>query len=101
MAFMIGLVITLEEDVFYYVSNFAVDSRTEALKYRSNLTVLNFSSSEVLGKNCRLQLAGLGKKREETFKPTCFRLLDVESDFGTTTSDHRQIIHNILRPLRR
>ena len=24
------------------------------------------------GVNCRLQLAGLGKKREETMKPTCF-----------------------------
>ena len=36
------------------------------------------------GVNCRLQLAGLGKKREETEKPTCFSLLYVESDFGTT-----------------
>ena len=46
-----------------------------------------FSSSEVLGPfgvNCRLQLAGLGKKREKTVKPTCFSLLYVESDFGTT-----------------
>ena len=32
-----------------------------------------FSSREVtFGVNCRLQLAGLGKKREETVKPTCF-----------------------------
>ena len=36
------------------------------------------------GVNCRLQLAGLGKKREETVKPTIFSLLCVESDFGTT-----------------
>ena len=37
------------------------------------------------GVNCRLQLAGLGKKREETVKPTCsVSLLYVESDFGTT-----------------
>ena len=39
--------------------------------------------------NCRLQLPGLGKKREETVKATCFSLLYrfrvyVESDFGTT-----------------
>ena len=26
------------------------------------------------GVNCRLQLAGLGKKREEGVKPTCFML---------------------------
>ena len=36
------------------------------------------------GVNCRLKLAGLGKKREETVKPTCFSLLYVESDFVTT-----------------
>ena len=36
------------------------------------------------GVNNRLQLAGLGKKREETVKPTCFSLLYVESDFSTT-----------------
>ena len=37
------------------------------------------------GVNCRLQLAGLGKKREETVKPTfSVSLLYVESDFGTT-----------------
>ena len=36
------------------------------------------------GVNCRLQLAGLGKKREGNVKPTCFSLLYVESDFGTT-----------------
>ena len=34
--------------------------------------------------NCRLQLAGLGKKREETVKPTWFSLLYAESGFGTT-----------------
>ena len=31
-----------------------------------------------------MQLAGLGKKREETVNPTCFSLLFVKSDFGTT-----------------
>ena len=36
------------------------------------------------GVNYRLQLAGLGKKIEETVKPTCFSLLCVESDFGST-----------------
>ena len=46
-----------------------------------------FSSSEVLGPfgvNCPLQLAGLGKKREKTVKPTYFSLLYVESNFGAT-----------------
>ena len=59
-----------------------------------------FSSSEVLAKkllpfgvNCRLQLANcLGEKREETVKPTCFM---------SKASSVRQIIHSILRPLRR
>ena len=101
MKVMNGLVITLEEDkgflcvwLFYYVSNFA-DSRTEVPRYRSSqshfmrffFSLSVFSSSEVLGPfgvNCRLQLAGLGKKREKTVKPTCFSLLYVESDFGTT-----------------
>ena len=45
-----------------------------------------FLSQCPFGVNCRLQLAGLGKKREETVKPTCFSLLyeTYESDFGTT-----------------
>ena len=40
------------------------------------------------GVNCRLQLAGLGKKREETVKPTRFSLL-YESDFGTTDTTNK------------
>ena len=41
------------------------------------------------GVNCRLQLAGLGKKREETVKLTCFSWLYVESDFGGAKSEER------------
>ena len=40
--------------------------------------------------NCRLQLAGLGKKREETVKPTCFSLLYVVNDFGTRQANHSE-----------
>ena len=36
------------------------------------------------GVNCRPHPAGLGKKREESVKPTCFMVLYVESDFDTT-----------------
>ena len=49
-----------------------------------------FSSSECLpkllpfGVNCRLQLAGLGKKREETGKPTCFMSKPTMVQPGTT-----------------
>ena len=79
-------------------SNFA-DSQTEVPRYRSSQSYLMRSFFFVsvflaavkcytkllpFGVNCRLQLAGLGKKREETVKPTCFNLLYVESDFGTT-----------------
>ena len=48
------------------------------------------------------QLAGLGKKRGETVKLTCFGLLNVESKFGTTATDTTlgQIIYRILRASR-
>ena len=81
---------TLEEDkrflcvwLLYYVSNFA-DSRMEVPRYRSSpaswdhFILSVFSSGEVLGKvlslgvKCRLQPAGLGRKRGEGVKPTCF-----------------------------
>ena len=42
------------------------------------------------GVNCQLQF-GLGKKREEAVKPTCFSLLYVESDFGTTDNVPQQL----------
>ena len=88
MKAMNGLVMTLEEGkrflcvwLHYYVSNYA-DSRMKVPRYRSCPTSWDhffflsvFSSSEVLAKINqfgRLQLAGLGKKREETVKPTCF-----------------------------
>ena len=90
MKVMNGLVITLEEDkrflcvwLFYYESNFAeiifFVSVYSAAVSKCWAKLLPF------GVNCRLQLAGLGKKREETVKPTCFSLLYVETDiFGTT-----------------
>ena len=98
MEVMNGLAITLEQDkkflcvcLFYYVSNFA-DAWTEV------------SSSEVLGKITSIQsklptaaCSGLEKKREETVKPTCFSLLYVESDFGTTDKSFTVF----FRPLRR
>ena len=90
MKVMNGLVKTLEEDkrflcvwLLYYLRNFA-DSRMKVPRYRSSPSSWDhfffsvFSSSEVLawqnyfGVNCRLQLAGLGKTREETVKPTYF-----------------------------
>ena len=119
MKVMNGLVMSLEENkiflcvwLFYYVSNFA-DSRMEVPRYRSSPSswdhffFVSMYSAAVkcwakllpFRVNCRLQLAGLGKKREETVKPICFSLLYVESDFGTTQSNHRQVIRSILHPL--
>ena len=84
--------------LFYYVSNFA-DSRTEVPRYQSSPTSWDhlfclsvFSSSEVLGKitsiRSKLPTAACWSRKEkrsrETVKPTCFSLLYVESDFGTT-----------------
>ena len=51
------------------------------------------------GVNCRLQLTAIGKKRKETVKPTCFSLL--YRLCRKRLQNHRQIIHSILRPLRR
>ena len=50
------------------------------------------SSSEELGKITSIRGKRPGKKKEETVKPTCFRLLYVESDFGTQTpqTNHSQ-----------
>ena len=68
------------------MSNFA-DSRMKVLRYRSSplheiifffsvytLITAAVRSPKVLlfGVNCRLQLAGLRRKGEETVKPTCF-----------------------------
>ena len=102
MKVMNGLVMTLKEDEIFmclavllchYVSNFA-DSWMEVPRYRSwdHFFFVSVCSAAVKCQakflpfriNCRLQLAGLGKKKEETVKPTCFSLLYVESDFGTT-----------------
>ena len=62
-----------------------------------------FSSSECLpkllpfGVNCRLQLAGLGKKKRGNWEAN---LLYVQTDYGTTWyhRHHRQIIHSVLHP---
>ena len=112
MKVMNGLVITLEEDEIFMClavllceqfSRFANGGAKILIKSVLLFICLDvFSSSEVLGTellpfgvNCRLQLAGLGKKKEETVKPTCFSVLYVESDFGTTDT-----INNLC-PLRR
>ena len=91
MKVMNGLVMTLEEDKKFlcvwqlnYVSNFT-DSRMKvpteiSIKsyfMRSFFFLSVFSSTQVpkllqFGVNCCLQLGRLGKKREETVKPTCF-----------------------------
>ena len=60
----------------YFMRSFFVSAYSAAVKCQAKL--LPF------GVNSWLQLAGLGKKREETVKPTCFSLLHVESDFGAT-----------------
>ena len=78
---------------------FFSDSRTEVPRYRSSPTSWDlffclsaFSSSEVLDKitsiRSKLPTAACWSRKEkrgrETVKPTCFSLLYVESDFGTT-----------------
>ena len=57
----------------------------------------NYFHSEL---TCRLQLAGLGKKREETVKPTCFSLLHVESDFGTTPQTNHSQYSSLVEVLK-
>ena len=78
MKVMNGFEMTLEEGrrflcvwLLYYVSNFA-DSRMKVPRFRSSPAVKCEAKLLSLGVNCRLRLAGLGKKREETVKPTCF-----------------------------
>ena len=98
MKVMNGLVITLEEDkrflcvwLFYYESNFA-----EIIFFVSVYSVAVNCYAKLLpfGVNCRLQLAGLGKKREETVKPTCFSLLYVESDSAPQTPETNYSQHS-------
>ena len=101
---MNGLVITLEEDkrllcvwLFYYdllcdqFCRFANGSVKISIKFyfmRSFFFCLSvFSSSEVLGKITSIRSKRLGKKREETVKPT--------------SGHHRQIIKSILCSLSR
>ena len=82
MKVMNGLVMTLEEGMrflcvwlLYYVSNFA-----ESYFMRSFFSVFSAAVKcwakllpfGVFTVNCRSQLAGIGKKREETVKPICF-----------------------------
>ena len=97
MKVMNGLVITLDEDEIFVClavllckqfCRFTNGGAKISIKSYFIFCLSVFSSTEVLGKitsiRSRLHLAGLGKKREETVKPTCFSLLYVESDLGTT-----------------
>ena len=111
MKVMNSLVITLEEDkrflcvwLLYYESNFA-DSRMEVPRYQvlfHEIIYVSAYSAAVkcqakllpFGVNSRLQLAGLGKKREETVKPTCFSLLYVESDSAPQTPETNYSQHS-------
>ena len=103
MKVMNGLVMTLVEDkrflcvwLFFYVSNFAnLANGGDKISIKSYFMRSFFCSVDSaamkcwakllpFGVNCRLQLAGLWKKRKETVKATCFSLLYVESNFGIT-----------------
>ena len=103
MKVMNGLVITLEEEKRFLClavllceqfCRFANEGAKILIKsyFMRSFCFVSLYSAAVkcqakllpFGVNYRLQLAGLGKKREETVKPTCFSLLYVESDFGTT-----------------
>ena len=117
MKVMNGLVMTLEEDkrllcvwLLYYVSNFA-DSRMKVPRYDIDQVLLHeiffflsvFSSGEVLAKitSIRSKLPTAACLSREKKRGNCeAKLLDVESDFGTTDT-WRHIIHSVLRPLRR
>ena len=78
------------------MSNFA-DSRTEVPRYRSSQSYFMRSFLFCLSVfSSRLQLAGLGKKREETVKPTCFSLLYVESDFSPQYSSPVEALNLIV-----
>ena len=85
---MNGLVMTLEEDKRFYVfgcsimwaifpiSEWRCQDIDQVLLHEIILSqcIQPQWSAKMLpfGVNCRLQLAGLGKKREEGVKPTCF-----------------------------
>ena len=77
MKVMNGLEMILEEGrrflcvwLLYYVSDFA-DSRMKVPRHRSSPAVKCEAKLLLSGVNCRVRLAGLGKEREETVKPTC------------------------------
>ena len=81
MKVMNGLVITHEEDeIFMCLAVLLCDSRTEVprckMSIKSSLVLFHeiifFCRSDMLGEIssiCRVQLARLGKKREETMRP--------------------------------
>ena len=50
------------------------------------------------GVNCRLQLAGLGKKREEGVKPTCFMLKTNHSQYSSPVEALNLIIESKSLP---
>ena len=80
MKVMNGLVITLEEDkrflcvwLLYYVNNFPESHFMRSFFFSLySAAVKCWAKLLPFGVNCRLQLASLGKKSEETVKPTCF-----------------------------
>ena len=97
--------------LFYYVSNFwRCQDIDQVLPHeiifflfqcRYSAAVKCLAKLHPFGVNCRLQLAGLGKKREEIVKPTCLSLLLIcRKRLRYHTENHRQIIHSILRPSR-
>ena len=98
---MNGLVMTLEEDgmfmrlavllceQFCRIVNGGAKTSIKSYFMRSYFCLSVFSSSEVLGKITSIRGKCLGKKREETVKPTCFSLLYVKSDFGITDTTNK------------
>ena len=113
MKVMKGLVMTLEEDeIFMYLAallcnqfcRFANEGAKISIKsYFMRSFFFSVYSAAVecsifllFGVNCLLQLAGLGKKKRGNCEAN---LLYVESDF--CNRHHRQIIHSVLRSLRR
>ena len=115
MNVMNGLVLTLEEDEIFLClaallceqfSRFANEGAKISIKsYFMNIIFFLsvFSSGEVLAKitSIRSKLPTAACLSREKKRGNCeAKLLDVESDFGTTDT-WRHIIHSVLRPLRR
>ena len=103
---MNGLVITLEQDeIFMCLAVLVCEQFCRLANGGAKISIKSyfirsffffclsvFSSSEVLGRITSIRSKRLVKKREETVKPTCFSLLYVESDFGTTDTTDKSFI---------